>query len=78
MKTYYIEIELSPGYGPVDNGIYKVQAKNLKEAKDLINGYYGDVLNSQLIIVDEEVALEDCKTFGISLMELPEHLDFMK
>ena len=77
MKTYYIEIELSPGYGPVDNGIYKVQAKNLKEAKDLINGYYGDVLNSQLIIVDEKEALEDCNTFGISLMELPEHLDFM-
>lgn len=78
MKTYYIEIELSPGYGPVDNGIYKVQAKNLKEAKDLINGYYGDVLNSQLIIVDEKEALEDCDIFGISLMELPEHLDFME
>ena len=73
MKTYYIEIELSPGYGPVDNGIYKVQAKNLKEAKDLINGYYGDVLDSQLIIVDEKEALEDCNRFGISLMELPEN-----
>lgn len=73
MKTYYIEIELSPGYGPVDNGIFKVQAKNLKEAKKLVKDFYGDVSNNQLIIVDEEIALEDCNTFGISLMELPEN-----